>query len=44
MDGAIRGRREHVGDDALEIGVEVLGAREWHSLQACPESIGCGVV
>ncbi|GLV53242.1 hypothetical protein KDH_00970 [Dictyobacter sp. S3.2.2.5] len=44
VDGAIWARSEHVGDDALEIGVEMLGAREGHGLQACLEGIIGGVV
>ncbi|WP_338250884.1 hypothetical protein [Dictyobacter halimunensis] len=44
VDGGTRERREHVSDDALEIGVNVLGVREWHGLQACPEGIRGGVV
>ncbi|GCE02696.1 hypothetical protein KDAU_00250 [Dictyobacter aurantiacus] len=44
VDGGVRARREQVSDDALEIGVELLGARQRHGLQAYPEGIGRSVV
>ncbi|GCE10100.1 hypothetical protein KDAU_74290 [Dictyobacter aurantiacus] len=44
VDGGPRERREDVSNDALEIGVNVLGTRQRHSLQACPETISGSAV
>ncbi|WP_338258441.1 hypothetical protein [Dictyobacter halimunensis] len=38
VDGAMWGGSEQ------EIGVDLLGARQGHGLQGCPEGIGCGVM